>query len=104
MGKNLKGRELGKGIVQRKDGKYSGRYTGADGKRYERVCEKLRDAREYVKNGNLEKRGFVGINPERLTVDEWFEFWMNTFKSHLSPNTLRNYRERYKRNIFPYIV
>ena len=103
MGKNLKGRELGKGIVQRKDGKYSGRYTGADGKRYERVCEKLRDAREYVKNGNLEKRGFVGIDPERLTVDEWFEFWMNTFKSNLSPNTLRNYRERYKRNIFPYI-
>jgi hypothetical protein len=55
MGKNLKGRELGKGIVQRKDGKYSGRYTGADGKRHELVCEKLRDAREYVKNGNLEK-------------------------------------------------
>ena len=75
MGKNLKGRELGKGIVQR----------------------------EYVKNGNLEKRGFVDLDAERLTVDEWFEFWMNTFKSHLSPNTLRNYRERYKRNIFPYI-
>lgn len=26
MGKNLKGRECGKGICQRKDGKYSARY------------------------------------------------------------------------------
>lgn len=27
MGKNLKGKECGKGICQRKDGKYAARYT-----------------------------------------------------------------------------
>ena len=31
MGKNLKGRECGKGICQRKDGKYSARYSAKDG-------------------------------------------------------------------------
>ena len=63
MGKSLKGKELGKGIVQRKDGKYSGRYTGADGNRYERVCDKLRDARAFVQIGNSEKKGYgIGLS------------------------------------------
>ncbi|MCR4830721.1 MAG: site-specific integrase [Pseudobutyrivibrio sp.] len=103
MGKSLNGKELGKGIVQRKDGKYSGRYTGADGNRYERVCDKLRDARAFVQLGNSEKKGYVDIAANTITVDEWFEFWMATFKSLLSPNTQRNYRERYTRNVKPYI-
>ena len=36
MGKNLKGKEIGKGIHQRKDGKYSARYCAKDGKRHEK--------------------------------------------------------------------
>ena len=36
MGKNLKGKECGKGICQRKDGKYAARYTAKDGSRKER--------------------------------------------------------------------
>ena len=36
MGKNLKGRECGKGICQRKDGKYSARYIAKDGSRREK--------------------------------------------------------------------
>lgn len=33
MGKDLKGKDLGPGVMQRKDGRNSGRYTGADGKK-----------------------------------------------------------------------
>ena len=33
MGKDLKGKELGKGLSQRKDGKYSGRFVDRFGKR-----------------------------------------------------------------------
>lgn len=33
MGTNLKGKELGEGISQRKDGRYQGRYTDRFGKR-----------------------------------------------------------------------
>ena len=31
MGKNLKGRELGKGLTQRKDGRYSAKFTACNG-------------------------------------------------------------------------
>lgn len=35
VGKGLKGKELGKGLYQRKDGKYSGRFTKRFRKRIE---------------------------------------------------------------------
>ena len=46
MGKNLKGRECGKGIYQREGRKYSARYYAKDGKRKEGStlihCRKLK--------------------------------------------------------------
>jgi hypothetical protein len=36
MGKNLKGKELEKGLSQRKDGKYSARFITGNGKRVEK--------------------------------------------------------------------
>lgn len=44
MGKDLKGRELGEGVVQRKNGKYYARYTDSRGKRCEKYFEKPADA------------------------------------------------------------
>ena len=41
MGKDLKGKELGSGISQRKDGYYIGRYTTRDGKRVQKIFRKL---------------------------------------------------------------
>ena len=38
-----------------------------------------------------------------MTVDAWFEFWINNLIADLAPNTKRNYRERYQRNIQPVI-
>lgn len=38
-----------------------------------------------------------------MTVDAWFEYWINHIVGDLSPNTRRNYRERYKHNIRPVI-
>ena len=45
MGKNLQGKELGKGINQMKDGRYRGRYTDEHGKRialYDKNLQKLK--------------------------------------------------------------
>ena len=39
MSKNLKGRELGKGLSQRKDGRYSARFVTKSGKRLEKYFE-----------------------------------------------------------------
>ena len=44
MGKNLKGKDCGKGIYQRKDGLYSARYYAKNGKRKEKYFETLPEA------------------------------------------------------------
>lgn len=103
MGKNLKGKECGKGICQRKDGKYAARYTSRSGKRHEKHFDKLREARNWLTEVRyLDLHGVVVTNSD-VTVDEWFEFWMANLICDLAPNTRRNYRERYIRNVQPVI-
>ena len=103
MGKNLKGKECGKGISQRKDGKYTARFTTKDGGRREKHFNTLPEARNWLADAQYEdKHGKVITNPE-MTVDMWFDFWMENLICDLSPNTRRNYRERYKINIQPVI-
>ena len=48
MGKNLKGKECGKGIYQRKDGLYSARYYAKNGKRKEKYFETLPEANNWL--------------------------------------------------------
>ena len=38
-----------------------------------------------------------------MTVDAWFEFWIENIVGDLAPNTRRNYRERYVNNVQPVI-
>ena len=42
MGKDLKGKELGEGLCQIKDGRYMARYTDIFGKRKNIVCMKIK--------------------------------------------------------------
>ena len=103
MGKNLKGKECGKGISQRKDGKYTARFTTKNGGRREKHFNTLPEARNWLADAQYEdKHGKVITNPE-MTVDMWFDFWMENLICDLSPNTRRNYRERYEINIQPVI-
>lgn len=103
MGKNLKGKECGKGISQRKDGKFTARFTTKDGDRREKHFNTLPEARNWLADAQYEdKHGKVITSPE-MTVDMWFDFWIENLICDLSPNTRRNYRERYKINIQPVI-
>ena len=104
MGKNLKGRELGKGLSQRKDGRYSARYVDELGKRTEKYFHTLQEAKICLRDAtNTPKPQSEAFIPSDLTVDGWFEFWITNIVSDLAPNTLRNYRERYRRNVQPVI-
>lgn len=47
MGKDLKGKELGEGISQRKDGRYSVRISDGKGKRVQKYFSKLQEARKW---------------------------------------------------------
>ena len=102
MGKNLKGKECGKGICQRKDGLYSARYVDELGKRHDKYFPTLPEARNWLKQAKAtplpQDDLFI---PNEMTVDTWFEFWIANIIGDLAPNTRRNYRERYKHNIQP---
>lgn len=101
MGKSIKGRECGKGICQRKDGKYSARFIARDGKRKEKYFRTLPEARRWLAEARYEDAHNIAPEPDRMTVDAWFEFWAENLIRDLAPNTLRNYRDRYKHNIQP---
>lgn len=103
MGKNLKGKECGVGICQRKDGKYAARYSAKNGRRYEKHFDTLPKARNWLADIQYEdKHGIVPANVD-MTVDDWFRFWMDNLICDLAPNTRRNYQERYKNNVQPII-
>lgn len=103
MGKNLKGKECGAGICQRKDGLYSARFVNLRGKRVVKCFSSLPEARNWLADAKYEdKHGLTPTNSD-MTVDEWYSFWMDNLISDLAPNTRRNYRERYAKNVQPYI-
>ena len=54
MGNDLRGRELGKGIVQRKDKMFSARFTGKNGKRYEKHFSTANQAKRWLIDAKYE--------------------------------------------------
>ena len=98
MGKSLNGKELGKGISQRKeDGLYIARFTNRFGKRqvisdktYNGVQKKLRDA-------VVADEKAINVVSTNMTLDEWYEKWMETCKKNCRNNTKDTYARHYKR-------
>lgn len=103
MAKDLKGRELGKGLSQRKDKKYSARFVSKSGKRIEKYFNTLPEARNWLADSRYEDSHNTAETISTATVDTWFNYWYDNLIVELSPNTRRNYKERYEKNIKPYI-
>ncbi len=103
MGKNLKGKECGKGISQRKDKKYTARFTTKNGVRREKHFDTLPEAKNWLSDVQYEDKHDILITNSDMTVNMWFDYWMEHLICDLAPNTKRNYRERYKKNIQPVI-
>lgn len=102
MGKSLKGKELGKGIGQRKDGLYYARCTDKAGKRTEKCFQNLRDAQNWQKEQQFHQLyPSVKPKPVPMTVNAWETFWRENLLTGLAANTIRNYRERYEKNVKP---
>ena len=103
MGKNLKGKECGKGICQRKDGLYYARFVDTCGKRHEKYFSTLPEARNWLEDARYTDKHKDIFVPSEMTVDTWFEYWIENIVGDLAPNTRRNYRERYEHNVQPII-
>lgn len=103
MGKDLKGRELGKGISQEKNGLYSARYVDKLGTRRHKRFKKLQECRKWIADSTYINEHSDISAPAEMLVDSWFEYWISIKKKTVRYNTVRNYRERYKHNIQPVI-
>lgn len=103
MGKSLRGKECGKGICQRKDGLYSARFVNQQGKRTVKCFSSLPEARNWLEDAKYADKHDDVYIPSDMTVDAWFDYWIDNIVCDLAPNTKRNYRERYKHNIQPVV-
>lgn len=101
MGKNLKGKELGQGITQRKDGIYQARYSDRWGKRKTIYGSDLQKLRIDLAVAISDNENMTSVRGE-ITLDKWFLKWMEIYKSKsVRPNTQREYTHIYYKNISP---
>lgn len=104
MGKDLKGKELGKGLGQRKNKYYYAKYS-YHGKKGQQSFHTLVEAKNW-----RQEQLYLCRHPELrtatspdMTVDAWFNRWLKDVVGNRAPNTVRNYRERYEHNVQPFI-
>ncbi len=104
MGKDLKGKELGVGISQRKDGLYTARFVSRTGKRKQKYFHKLQECRKWIADAQFEdEHGDINASGD-MTVDAWFEYWIENIKSaSVKKSTRSRYGEIYEQHIKPYI-
>ena len=99
MGKDLKGKELSVGITQQKNGLYNAGFVDKLGKRRVKRFKKLQECRKWLDEAKYIDEHSSITEANAMMVDAWFEYWISIKEKTVRPNTVRNYRERYHRNI-----
>lgn len=103
MGKDLAGKELGTGIVQRKNGHYEARYVNRFGKRVSITSKNLREVKKKLSQAQYENSKELNLR-ESMTLDEWFLKWMDIYKIDIiRANTRTKYKSYYRKHISPSI-
>ena len=97
MGKSLNGKELGKGISQRKDGLYQARFVNRFGKRETIYAKTLNEIRHRLRTEQYEDEKMLNVIDKDMTLDEWYEIWMNTCKKNCRNSTKETYASHYRR-------
>lgn len=97
MGKSLKGKELGQGISQRKDGMYQARFTNRFGKRQTIYAKTLSEIRKNLREEQYYDEKKLNVADSSITLDEWFDIWMETYKRNCRDSSRKEYASRYNR-------
>lgn len=101
MGKSLDGKELGNGIMQKKDGRYEARYVDRFGKRVSISGRDLKDVRKKFNEAIYENEREINIR-DNIKLNEWYEKWMNVYKFDvIRENTKSYYNGVFKKHISP---
>lgn len=98
MGKSLNGKELGKGISQRKeDGLYVARFVNRFGKRQHVSDKTYNGVQKKLRVAKLADEKAINVVSSNMTLDDWYTIWMNTCKCNCRNNTKETYARHYKR-------
>lgn len=99
MGKDLKGKELGLGITQQKNGLYNAGFVDKFGKRRVKRFKKFQECRKWLDRAKYIDEHSNIEEANDMMVEAWFNYWISIKEKTVRSNTVRNYRERYSRNI-----
>lgn len=80
MGKDLRNKELGLGIIQRKDGLYMARFTSKSGKRIAITDPDLKCLRMRFEKAKVEDYESQGVAARNYSIKEWYDFWIENIK------------------------
>lgn len=105
MGKDLKGKELGTGISQRKDGLYVARFTNRLGKRIAPMYAKTeREIKKKYRDAKYEDEHGLYGNADMTTFSEWFDTWAQLYgQTRIKESTLDGYIRHFNAQIRPYL-
>lgn len=102
MGKDLKGKELGSGIYQRKNGSYCARYVDRYGVRKSIYDKDLRELNRKLKIAEGRNAEGKVVKESSMTLEQWYQTWMFIYKEDLiKPNTKVRYMNMYEKHIKP---
>ena len=100
MGKDLKGKELGRGLSQRPDGRYMGR-AQIEGHSITLYDRKLKDLKAKLAVDEAKRSNLLpGVDGKSVTLSEWFEEWFVKYKAPMlkdggSPSYKRKFLNYY---------
>ena len=97
MGKSLKGKELGPGISQRKDGTYQARFIDRFGKRVTIYDKTITGINKKLRDAKYEDDKELNVADNKITLDEWFDIWIKLYKKNCRDTSIRFYRIVYNR-------
>lgn len=101
MGKDLSGKDIGKGYRQnRKDGRYEFRYVNCHGVRTSIYDSSLTELRKKATKAVADSLSGKAIKDSSITLDTWFESWLELEKYEVTRDvTRKGYRRVYEKHI-----
>jgi integrase len=99
MGKDLRGKELGKNLSQEKSGLYLARFVDRYGKRQSKRFRKVQEARQWVANSVFLDEHSNPMYPQSMIVDAWFKEWIELKKTSVRMGTIETYTSYYNNSI-----
>ena len=105
MGTDCRGRSLGTGLSQRKDGLYVARFTTRSGKRISKYFKKLPEAKLWLRDATYDDaHSDIFSRENAVTVNTWFAYWLSDIVGpRIKHATKESYQGRYDNRIKPVI-